>query len=125
MAVITSAVFVSACGESGPSPISRDEITAAFSSVEVLALEKDVKSTNAGSQVDAVYVPASNIIEPAFRIVLFNDEPAAEARARALQNNPKIPDFVHHQNAILIFRVGAAHQDREKLATVLSSLGDT
>jgi hypothetical protein len=123
LAIITAAVLLPACsGESGPSPLGRKAITAAFSSIEILVLERDVAIDHPASSVDAIYVPASNIVNPSYRLLLFDDQDAAERRARALEQDPgPRAEYVQHENAILVFR-GAPDQKRNELVAVLMSL---
>lgn len=108
-------------GGGHPTPISRAKITAAFSTVEPLALEPDVTATNSDSGLDSVYVPASNIVNPPLRVGLFDNEAAAKARALALREAENV-DFIQYKNAILTFRADVAGAKRARLTTVLTSL---
>lgn len=121
LAILACALLLSGCDGSHPTPISRPKITAAFSTVEPLALERDVTATNSDSSLDSVYVPASSIVNPPLRVALFDNEAAAKARALALREAENV-DFIQYKNAILTFRADVAGAKRARLTTVLTSL---
>jgi hypothetical protein len=117
--------LVAGCGgDDGPTPVDRAQLLGAFAAIdEPLTVRLDMRRADAGSPVDAIFVPASaDVPDSPVEVNLFDSEHGARTNSAQIETVAGAKtEVVLHKNVVMLVARSLAREQRDRLVAALKS----